>query len=191
MDELLEYRAKHQAKYQEREMQREKEKELVDTCITEIDGLCDIISIAKGVDDITAKLQHVHTLLQEHKAILPDMMEYGLRIYETFNNNHELYSSFGCSEDIARFKEFEVMMKKTLEACNIDPEIVDIQVDMDCSKDEEIAERMMMAMVLGEPGTSMTTLPSMPKRKRKPKKRSEEDKEFLDNEKAYKVKIHE
>jgi hypothetical protein len=192
MDELLEYRERHKAKYEERETERMNErikiKKIVDTSISEIDVLCDVVSKAKKVEDISAKLQDVHTLLLENKASLPDLMEHGLRIYEEFNNNVDLYSSFASREDVVKFKEFEVLMKQTLTACNIDPEIIDIQVDMDCSKDEEIAEKLMMAMVLGTP--------ALPARKKKPKPRSEEDIEFLGGaveerkKKVYKKKVN-
>jgi hypothetical protein len=70
------------------------------------------------------------------------LMEMQPVILESLLSHNDLNVNFGSPEEAMRIEELSQHAKALLSLCGVDPDIFEVQVNMDCSLDEEIARRL-------------------------------------------------
>ena len=121
---MEEYRARHHEKYLERER------------------------IIKQKENFIKVLKE-HTNLNQIKNTTAEILEFsvtqrnaefGLKVLDAINNNQTIKTDFNNRIQILVSQEVQENVKKILELCGI--EGVEVNYDMDCSQDEDIARQL-------------------------------------------------
>ena len=128
---MEDYRSAHHAKYLERIQKLEK----LDTCIDEIKTHVTMNQIKKTVDEM---LEIIESNKELDKQKLSSI---GLSLVEAINTNTFIVTDFSNQIHILMSRDVHAIVKSILSLCGIDDNI-EVQYDMDCSMDEEIARQL-------------------------------------------------
>lgn len=166
MDALHDYRALHHARYLERERQRaEADAELqaaeceaaakrdqawsaVHTKISEIRQLTTNYQIRESVDSLLGTLADtVDQQLLEKKTLT----ELGMDLLDAINTNENIKTDFSNPAQVQLSRAIKESVKKALSLCNVimENEDLDVNYEMDCSRDAELAQELARALMLG------------------------------------------
>ena len=128
-----EYRATHRAQYLERERVRlERE--------ARTQFFKDLVENLKTLDDVHSAVGH---LLHELQRDPPDgpLEPLGLGLVEAINTNGSFKVNFNDPLSVLKSQGIQNVVKKVLDMCKVEGGI-EVQFDMDCSGDEELAARL-------------------------------------------------
>jgi signal recognition particle GTPase len=166
MDALQDYRALHHARYLERERQRAEanaelqavEREVaakrdqawyaVHTKISEIRQHKTNYQIRESVDSLLETLADTvdQQLLEKNT-----LTELGMDLLDAINTNENIKTDFSNPAQVQLSRAIKENVKKALSLCNVimENEDLDVNYDMDCSRDAELAQELASALMLG------------------------------------------
>ena len=165
-DALHDYRALHHTRYLERERQRaEANAELqaaereaaakrdqawsaVHTKISEIRQLTTNYQIRESVDSLLGILtETVDQQVLEKKTLT----ELGMDLLDAINTNENIKTDFSNPAQVQLSRAIKESVKKALSLCNVimENEDLDVNYEMDCSRDAELAQELARALMLG------------------------------------------
>lgn len=137
MDEQLEcYRNKHASKYHERIKEQEKIYNDFENYVVNLENCISILALKQNLRDIIETLKKSDLVKDQIKK------KYNaLDIVNKINNNATSIVDFSNPDDRIAVMEIKDLMKELLDLFQIYDDI-DIEISMDCSKDEEIARQL-------------------------------------------------
>jgi hypothetical protein len=128
---MEDYRSAHHAKYLERIQKLEK----LDKCIDEIKTHVTMNQIKKTVDEM---LEIIESNKELDKQKLSSI---GLSLVEAINTNKFTVTDFSNQIHVLMSRDVHAIVKNILSLCGID-DTIEVQYDMDCTRDEEIARQL-------------------------------------------------
>jgi len=133
---MEDYRFRHREQYLEREKDR-------------LDIIIRTNKLEKFVEDIKS-----HTTMSQIKKTVQEMLktiddkldkqklsQIGLGLVEAINTNQFTMTNFNNQNHILMSRDVHESVKSILNLCGID-DTIEVQYDMDCSRDEEIARQL-------------------------------------------------
>jgi hypothetical protein len=165
-DALQDYRALHHARYLERERQRAEadaklqaaERETaakrdqawsaVHSKISEIRQHTTNYEIRESVDSLLGVLtETVDQQVLEQKTLT----ELGMDLLDAINTNENIKTDFSNPTQVQMSRAIKESVKKALNLCNVimENEDLDVNYEMDCSRDAELAQELARALMLG------------------------------------------
>ena len=130
------HRARHHAQYLEREMERteiiERTKKL-ETLVESIQIETSIMGLYKIVKSVADTLRDN---LDKQK-----LAQIGLGLVEAINTNGFISIDFNNTIHVTASQEVQITVKSILGRCGID-DAIEVQYNMDCSRDEELAREL-------------------------------------------------
>jgi hypothetical protein len=126
---MEDYRAVHHAKYLERVRVVERWKrihEIVDSIHEHVD-----------LTDIRASVSEIMSIVQEPVKEL----DFGLKLVEAINTNKAIVVQLDNPVQVTMSRKIQEDVKTILGLCGLD-DTIEVQYDMDCSRDEEIARNL-------------------------------------------------
>lgn len=158
-DQLHAYKSVHQQRYAEREAKREA-----------LFAACKGFGSLPSMESACISMHDVLKLLDDPDVVPIIKAELGLDVLQGLNDNAQLRVSI---TDRHHANDLHVLLKRVMEKCGCDPDI-ELEFDMDCSKDEEIAralaETFGHAVTLDEDEVPVPQPTLPPKRTRRPRK---------------------
>jgi hypothetical protein len=131
---MEDYRALHRAKYLEREKERlelEKKRKKLYEKIEKLKIYKTMNTINKTLGEIIEGLD----ILEK-----PKLTEFGLAVLEAINTNPSVTTNFHKPKQVQTSTQVQESVKQVLTYCGI--EGLEINYEMDCSRDEEIARNL-------------------------------------------------
>ena len=131
---MEDYRALHRAKYLEREKERlelEKNRKKMYEKIEKLKTYKTMNTISKTLGEIREGLD----ILEKSK-----LTEFGLAVLEAINTNPSVTTNFHKPKQVQTSTQVQESVKQVLTYCGI--EGLEINYEMDCSRDEEIARNL-------------------------------------------------
>jgi hypothetical protein len=131
---MEDYRALHRAKYLEREKERlelEKNRKKLYEKIEKLKTYKTMNTINKTLGEIREGLD----ILEK-----PKLTEFGLAVLEAINTNPSVTTNFHKPKQVQTSTQVQESVKQVLTYCGI--EGLEINNEMDCSRDEEIARNL-------------------------------------------------
>jgi hypothetical protein len=131
---MEDYRALHRAKYLEREQQRlelEKKRKKLYEKIEKLKTYKTMNTVHKTLGEILEGVELVEK---------PKLTEFGLAVLEAINTNPSVTTNFHKPKQVQTSTQVQESVKKVLTYCGI--EGLEINYEMDCSRDEEIARNL-------------------------------------------------
>jgi len=131
---MEDYRALHRAKYLEREKERlelEKNRKKLYEKIEKLKTYKTMNTINKTLGEIREGLD----ILEK-----PKLTEFGLAVLEAINTNPSVTTNFHKPKQVQTSTQVQESVKQVLTYCGI--EGLEINYEMDCSRDEEIARNL-------------------------------------------------
>ena len=129
-----EHRARHRAQYLEREQERlelERRRKKMYEKIEKLKTYKTMNTINKTLGDILEGLD----ILEK-----PKLTEFGLAVLEAINTNPSVTTNFHKPKQVQTSNQVQESVQKVLSYCGI--EGLEINYEMDCSRDEEIARNL-------------------------------------------------
>lgn len=126
---MEDYRAVHHAKYLERARVIERWKR-IHAIVESIKDHGDLSEICKSVSEILG-------ILEEPVKEL----DFGLKLVESINTNKAIVVQLDNPGQITMSRKIQEDVKTILGLCGLD-DTIEVEYDMDCSRDEEIAQRL-------------------------------------------------
>ena len=147
---MEDYRSTHRAKYLERIQELEETEKFLRAI--HLERIKKIENLEKLVEDIKT-----HTTMNQIKKTVNEMLEIieseeealdkqklsqiGLGLVEAINANRFTVTDFNNQLHVLTSRDVHAIVKSILSLCGID-DTIEVQYDMDCSRDEEMARRM-------------------------------------------------
>ena len=128
---MEDYRSAHHAKYLERIQKFEK----LDKCIDEIKTHVTMNQIKKTVDEMLEIIESNNELDKQK------LSQIGMNLVEAINTNKFTVTDFSNQIHVLMSRDVHAIVKSILSLCGID-DTIEVQYEMDCSKDEEIARQL-------------------------------------------------
>ena len=131
---MEDYRAIHRAKYLEREQERlelEKKRKKLYEKIEKLKTYKTMNTVHKTLGEIREGLD----ILEKSK-----LTEFGLAVLEAINTNPSVTTNFHKPKQVQTSTQVQESVKQVLTYCGI--EGLEINYEMDCSRDEEIARNL-------------------------------------------------
>ena len=133
---MEDYRSRHHTQYIEREKER-------------VDIIDRTNKLEKLVEDIKThtNMSQIKKTVQEMLKIIDDKLDkqklsqIGLGLVEAINTNQFTMTNFNNQNHILMSRDVHEIVKSILNLCGID-DTIEVQYDMDCSRDEEIARQL-------------------------------------------------
>ena len=129
---MEDYRSAHHAKYLERIQKLEK----LDKYIEDIKTHATMNQIKKTVNEILEIIEKDDGSIDKQK-----LSSIGLSLVEAINTTRFAMTDFSNQMHVLVSLDVHAIVKSILSLCGID-DTIEVQYDMDCSRDEEIARRM-------------------------------------------------
>lgn len=135
----FDHTAIHRSKY----LERVKKEEEIEKCKNEIYNQILQIKQYTTMKDIDISVCLILELVKNpiDKKIL---YEYGLQLVDSINNNQLVMTRFDNNDQVLLCLQVQKNVKTILNLCGVDDNI-EIQYDMDCSNDEEIARQLVFS----------------------------------------------
>ena len=147
---MEDYRSAHRTKYLERIQELEETEKFLRA--RHLERIKKIENLEKLVEDIKT-----HTTMNQIKKTVNEMLEtieseeealdkqklsqIGLGLVEAINTNQFTMTNFNNQNHILMSRDVHEIVKSILNLCGID-DTIEVQYDMDCSRDEEIARQL-------------------------------------------------
>jgi hypothetical protein len=128
---MEDYRSAHHAKYLERIQKFEK----LDKCIDEIKTHVTMNQIKKTVDEMLEIIESNKELDKQK------LSQIGMSLVEAINTNKFTVTDFSNQIHVLMSRDVHAIVKSILSLCGID-DTIEVQYDMDCTRDEEIARQL-------------------------------------------------
>lgn len=133
---MEDYRSRHHTQYIEREKER-------------VDIIDRTNKLEKLVEDVKThtNMSQIKKTVQEMLKIIDDKLDkqklsqIGLVLVEAINTNQFTMTNFNNQNHILMSRDVHEIVKSILNLCGID-DTIEVQYDMDCSRDEEIARQL-------------------------------------------------
>jgi hypothetical protein len=167
---MEEYRRKHAEQYMKRmkeqeearmlELQKEQERleaqrieeervrKVVDTVVQSLERTATAILIADSPIPISHSLSHTFEVVKEHfdtwsasetnKTIVNTQV---IQLFENINTNQTTVVNLNKADETIASRTIQNVMKELLKLCGIDDNLA-VEIDMDCSRDEELARQL-------------------------------------------------
>ena len=129
---MEDYRSAHHAKYLERMQKLEK----LEKHIEDIKTHATMNQIKKTVNEMLEIIESGEGTLDKQK-----LSQIGLSLVEAINTTRFAMTDFSNQMHVLVSRDVHAIVKSILSLCGID-DTIEVQYDMDCSQDEEIARRM-------------------------------------------------
>ena len=126
---MEEYRAIHHARYLERERIRERSKR--------VHELIESISTCKTIFEVRKITKRLLEILEEPV----EELDFGLKLVESISTSPSVRVQLDKKSHTRASRAIQGDVKKILSLCGLD-DTIEIQYDMDCSRDEEIARSL-------------------------------------------------
>lgn len=151
MDEqLASYRDVQRQLYLQREKEREdaemKAKQLVETFLEQVNTYSNLVATAENIEDIIGILTQLSDYLRESSSVgqhesLPGI---GMIILETINTHPNIHINVHNRDMVEASQRLNLLVKEVLTQLGVDTEGMDLELDMDCSRDEQLARELQM-----------------------------------------------
>ena len=129
---MEDYRSAHHAKYLERIQKLEK----LDKYLDDIKTHATMNQIKTTVNEMLETIESGEGTLDKQK-----LSQIGLSLVEAINTNKFTVTDFSNQTHILMSRDVHAIVKSILSLCGID-DTIEVQYDMDCSRDEEIARQL-------------------------------------------------
>lgn len=176
------YIAFHRAKYLERERAREAERQkelakqqFVDDVIAKLGASIEEVKLATSMQVVSNHATRVLTMLRDtlllsecdesHVLSKKDTFTtLGLDFLQSINTNQAIVTNFNSRDQVDMSRALQDIVRQILKCCYVeDAESLDVLYDMDCSRDEELAQQLSQQQHFDLP----ITAPSTPSRTRR------------------------
>lgn len=145
MDSLEEYRNRHHRKYLERERQREiieyEEEQRIEKYIEEINMFCNLLENAHSLNEAKEILENLKSKIDVNIKD-ESLSSIGSIILNILHSNPNVKINVLEPLDITTSQSIKELAIFILTALGLDAGDIDLEFDMDCSKDEEIARAL-------------------------------------------------
>ena len=131
------YRAIHRARYLEREKERTEKLEKIERLKT----LVESIETHTNMRQIQGTVQEISDTLPDVVLDKDELTRIGLRLVEVISANQFTKTDFNHHVQVQMSQDVHGAVKNILNLCGID-DTIEVQYDMDCSRDEEIAQEL-------------------------------------------------
>jgi hypothetical protein len=144
---MEDYRSAHHAKYLERIQELEEIEKLLlgrSQKIEKLKKLVEDIKTQTTMNQIKTTVNEMLETIESDEALdKQKLSQIGLDLVETINTNKFTMTDFNNHVHVLMSRDVHAIVKSILSLCGIDDNI-EVQYEMDCSQDEEIARRMSM-----------------------------------------------
>ncbi len=141
---MEDYRSAHHTKYLERIQEIEKREKLQLEKIQKLEKLVEDIKAHTTMNQIKTTVNEMLETIESDEALdKQKLSQIGLDLVETINTNKFTMTDFNNHVHVLMSRDVHAIVKSILSLCGIDDSI-EVQYEMDCSQDEEIARRMSM-----------------------------------------------
>jgi hypothetical protein len=129
---MEDYRARHHAQYIEREKER---LEIIERT-KKLEKLVESIQTETSILGLYKTVQTIKENLDKQK-----LSQFGFNLVEAINTNGFISIDFNNTIHVTASQEVQKVVKEILGQCGIDDDI-EVQYNMDCSRDEEVARQL-------------------------------------------------
>ena len=147
--QLNDYKNAHRARYIEREQARELTAKLAQELEQNIDTHCKIIGDATQLTQLQDVLKGISNIFNIQNPEVPfpnNLQEKGMSILENINGNSNLKINVTDTNEVELSKSIQDLTKTVLAQFGIEAGEMQIEYDMDTSRDEEIAKELAASM---------------------------------------------
>jgi hypothetical protein len=139
---MEDYRSAHHAKYLERIQEIEKREKLQLEKIQKLEKLVEDIKAHTTMNQIkTTVNEMLETIESDESLDKQKLSQIGLDLVEAINTNKFTVTDFNNQTHVLMSRDVHAIVKSILSLCGIDDSI-EVQYEMDCSRDEEIARQL-------------------------------------------------
>jgi hypothetical protein len=129
---MEDYRARHHAQY----IEREKERLEIIARAEKLEKLVESIQTETSILGLYKTVQTIKENLDKQK-----LSQFGFNLVEAINTNGFISIDFNNTIHVTASQEVQKVVKEILGQCGIDDDI-EVQYNMDCSRDEEVARQL-------------------------------------------------
>lgn len=180
MDLLGDYRSLHHQRYLERERLREEEekvrlaaeqaeKQRIQEYVADLHVFCNVLESACCIAEAKQVLENIKDKLDvniKHE----DLLGIGGKILEVLHSNPNVKINLLEPSDIQASQDIKELSKLILTTLGLDASDIDLEFEMDCSKDEEIARALAESWGSPLPALPIINPPVIPRRRGRPRK---------------------
>lgn len=186
MEDLDFYKSRHHKEYlkriEEKEEAERKLKESIEYVNTKLSNIIGTTKEHNNTQQIHDSLDEIKLLFDDYESIISmieERISYGLQLLENISNNTNICINVHHNDERADSYQIKDKLKDILNKLGLDTEGLDLEFEMDCSRDEEIARTLasQYRRPLGGLGTSVGPTietpvlpPPMPRRRGRPRK---------------------
>lgn len=167
MDQLNNYKDIHRQRYLERENQRkieqdeikkqleeerkrieeeqkilEKEKKKQEEALNQLLIYCNHIMVSDKLADVDRLLTKLHTFLKKAKINHPSLTSRGMDLLESVNANPNIHINLMDQREVKLSNKMKETLKSVLALMGVDAQDMNLEYEMDCTNDEDIARRL-------------------------------------------------
>lgn len=167
MDQLSDYKDIHRQRYLERENKRkveqeEEQKKLEDElkkiekeqkriekeckkqeeALNQLSIYCNHIMVSDKLADIDRLLTKLHTFLKKSKINHPSLNGRGMDLLESVNANPNIHINLMDKREVKLSNKMKETLKSVLALLGVDAQDMNLEYEMDCTNDEDIARRL-------------------------------------------------
>ena len=129
---MEDYRARHHMQY----IEREKERLEIIARAEKLEKLVESIQTETSIMGLYKTVQTIKENLDKQK-----LSQFGFNLVEAINTNGFISIDFNNTIHVTASQEVQKVVKEILGQCGIDDDI-EVQYNMDCSRDEEVARQL-------------------------------------------------
>ena len=139
---MEDYRSAHHAKYLERIQEIEEREKLQLEKIQKLEKFVEDIKAHTTMNQIRLTVNEMLEIIESEEALdKQKLSQIGLSLVEAINANRFAMTDFHNQLHVLTSRDVHAIVKSILSLCGID-DTIEVQYEMDCSQDEEMARRM-------------------------------------------------
>ena len=138
---MEDYRSAHHSKYLERIQEIEDREKLHTDKIQKLGKFIEDIKTHTTMNQIKKTVSEMLEIIQSEELDKQKLSQIGMGLVEAINTNKFTVTDFNNQLHILTSRDVHEIVKSILSLCGID-DTIEVQYDMDCSRDEEIARQL-------------------------------------------------
>lgn len=167
MDQLSDYKDIHRQRYLERENKRkieqeeeqkrleeerkkieeeqkrlEKERKKQEEALNQLSIYCNHIMVSDNLSDIDRLLTKLHAFLKKSKIEHSSLISKGMDLLESVNTNPNIHINLMDQREVNLSNKMKDTLKSVLTLLGMDAQDMNLEYEMDCTDDEDIARRL-------------------------------------------------
>jgi hypothetical protein len=141
-DEIKKQLEEERKKIEEEQKKQEKERKKQEEALNQLSIYCNHIMVSDKLADIDRLLTKLHAFLKKSKINHPSLTSRGMDLLESVNANPNIHINLMDQREVKLSNKMKETLKSVLALMGVDAQDMNLEYEMDCTNDEDIARRL-------------------------------------------------